>query len=189
DFVNTTGDAVFDGTLKKALAVDLQQSPFLNVVSDEKTRATLTLMGKPAEERITSAIGREIAQRTGAKAVLVGSIAGLGNQYVVSLDALNAASGDTLAEVQTRADSKEQLLMALHTAGTNLSEKLGKPLASIKKFDKPLEEATTSSLEALKAFTVGDEKHAAGDDLASIPFYKHAVELDPNFAMAYARLG
>jgi serine/threonine protein kinase/tetratricopeptide (TPR) repeat protein len=189
DFVNTTGDAVFDGTLKKALAVDLQQSPFLNVVSDEKTRATLTLMGKPADERITSAIGREIAQRTGAKAVLVGSIASLGNQYVVTLDALNAATADTIAEVQGRADSKESVLKALDKANTDLREKLGESLASIKKFDKPLEEATTTSLEALKAFTVGDTKHAAGDDLAAVPFYKHAVELDPNFAMAYARLG
>ena len=189
DFVNTTGDAVFDGTLKKALAVDLQQSPFLNVVSEEKARATLTLMGKPTDERITSSIGREIAQRTGAKAVLVGSIAGLGTQYVVTLDAVNSATGDSIAEVQARADSKEQVLKALDKSGTDLREKLGESLASIKKFDKPLEEATTSSLEALKSFTVGDEKHATGDDLASIPFYKHAIELDPNFAMAYARLG
>jgi eukaryotic-like serine/threonine-protein kinase len=189
DFVNTTGDAVFDGTLKKALAVDLQQSPFLNVVSDEKAHQTLTLMGKPTDERITPAIGREIAQRTGVKALLVGSIASLGTQYVVTLDAVNAASSDTLAEVQTRADSKEQVLKALDQATTQLREKLGESLASIKRFDKPLEEATTSSLEALKAFSLGDEKHNAGNDLASIPFYKQAIELDPNFALAYARLG
>jgi len=189
DFVNTTGDAVFDGTLKKALAVDLQQSPFLNVVSDERARQTLTLMGKSPEERITPGIGREIAQRTGVKALLVGSIAGMGSQYVVTLDAFNSASGDTLAEVQARADSKEQVLKALDQSTSQLREKLGESLASIQRFDKPLEEATTSSLEALKAFTLGDEKHAAGDDLASIPFYKQAIELDPNFAMAYARLG
>ena len=189
DFVNTTGDAVFDGTLKKALAVDLQQSPFLNVVSDERARHTLTLMGKSPEERVTPGIGREIAQRTGVKALLVGSIAGMGTQYVVTLDALNAATGDTLAEVQARADSKEQVLKALDQSTTQLREKLGESLASIKRFDKPLEEATTSSLEALKAFTLGDEKHAEGDDLASIPFYKQAIELDPNFALAYARLG
>ena len=189
DFVNTTGDGVFDGTLKKALAVDLQQSPFLNVVSEEKARQTLTLMGKPADERITAAIGREIAQRTGVKALLVGSIGGMGTQYVVTLNAVNAASSDTLAETQARADSKEQVLKALDQATTQLREKLGESLASIKRFDKPLEEATTSSLEALKAFSLGDEKHGTGNDLAAMPFYKQAIELDPNFALAYARLG
>ena len=189
DFVNTTGDAVFDGTLKKALAVDLQQSPFLNVVSDERVRQTLGLMGKSAEERITAAIGREIAQRTGVKALITGSIAGMGSQYVVTLGAVNTATGDTLAEVQARADNKEQVLKALDQSTTQLREKLGESLTSIKKFDKPLEEATTSSLEALKAFTLGDEKHSTGDDLASIPFYKQAIDLDPNFAMAFARLG
>jgi eukaryotic-like serine/threonine-protein kinase len=189
DFVNTTGDGVFDGTLKKALAVDLQQSPFLNVVSDEKARQTLTLMGKPTDERITPAIGREIAQRIGVKALLVGSIAGLGTQYVVTLDAVNAANSDTLAEVQAQADSKEHVLKALDQATTQLREKLGESLASIKRFDKPLEEATTSSLEALKAFSLGDEKHTTGNDLGAMPFYKQAIELDSNFALAYARLG
>ena len=189
DFVNTTGDAVFDGTLKKALAVDLQQSPFLNVVSDERARQTLALMGKSPEERITSSVGREIAQRTGIKALITGSIAALGSQYVLTLDAVNTASGDTLAELQARADSKEQVLKVLDQSTTQLREKLGESLASIKQFDKPLEEATTSSLEALKAFTVGDEKHSTGNDLAAIPFYKQAIDLDPNFAMAYARLG
>jgi eukaryotic-like serine/threonine-protein kinase len=189
DFVNTTGDGVFDGTLKKALAVDLQQSPFLNVVSDEKARQTLTLMGKPTDERITPAIGREIAQRIGVKALLVGSIAGLGTQYVVTLDAVNAANSDTLAEVQAQADSKEHVLKALDQATTQLREKLGESLASIKRFDQPLEEATTSSLEALKAFSLGDEKHTTGNDLGAMPFYKQAIELDSNFALAYARLG
>ncbi len=189
DFVNTTGDAVFDGTLKKALAVDLQQSPFLNVLSDERVRQTLALMGKSPDERITPGIGGEIAQRTGVKALITGSIAGMGSQYVVTLDAINAATGDTLADVQSRADTKEQVLKALDKSTTQLREKLGESLTSIKKFDKPLEEATTSSLEALKAFTLGDERHSAGDDMASIPFYKRAVELDTNFAMAYARLG
>jgi serine/threonine protein kinase/tetratricopeptide (TPR) repeat protein len=189
DFVNTTGDAVFDGTLKKALAVDLQQSPFLNVVSDEKARQTLTMMGKPTDERVTLPIGREIAQRTGVKALIVGSIGNLGSQYVVTLDAVNAANSDTLAEVQARADNKEHVLKALDQATTELRGKLGESLASIKRFDKPLEDATTSSLEALKAFSLGDEKHTTGNDLASIPFYKQAVDLDPNFALAYARLG
>jgi len=189
DFVNTTGDAVFDGTLKKALAVDLQQSPFLNVVSDERVRQTLAMMGKSPDERITAGIGREIAQRAGVKAMLTGSIAGIGSQYVVTLDAVNAATGDTLAEVQARADNKEQVLKALDQSTTQLREKLGESLASIKKFDKPLEEATTSSLQALKAFTLGDGQHSTGNDLGAIPFYKQAGDLDPNFAMAYARLG
>jgi serine/threonine protein kinase/tetratricopeptide (TPR) repeat protein len=189
DFVNTTNDPVFDGTLKKALAVDLEQSPYLNVFSDAKARNTLTLMGKPTEERVTVEIAREICQRNGVKALLAGSIANLGSQYVVTLDAINAATGDTLAEVQGQADSKEQVLKALDSTTSQLRGKLGESLASIQKFDKPLEEATTSSLEALKSFTLGDGKHSIGADLASIPYYKRAIELDPNFALAYARLG
>jgi tetratricopeptide (TPR) repeat protein len=189
DFVNTTGDAVFDGTLKKALAVDLQQSPYLNVFSEEKVRQTLALMGKPPEQRVTPGIGREICQRNGLKALLEGSIANLGTHYVVTVDAINAGTGDTLAEVQAQVDSKEQVLKALDKITNELRRKLGESLASIRKFDKPLEEATTSSLEALKAYTLGDAKHSAGDDLAAVPFYKRAVELDPNFAIAYARLG
>ena len=189
DFVNTTNDPVFDGTLRKALAVDLQQSPYLNVFSDAKARQTLSLMGKQPDERVTVDIAREICQRNGVKALLAGSIASLGSQYVVTLDAINAASGDTLTEVQGQADSKEQVLKTLDTATTQLRGKLGESLGSIQKFDKPLEEATTSSLEALKSFTLGDAKHNVGADFDAIPFYKRAVELDPNFAMAYARLG
>ena len=189
DFVNTTNEPVFDGTLKKALAVDLEQSPYLNVFSDSKVRHTLTLMGKPEDERVTVEIAREIAQRNSVKALIAGSIANLGSQYVITLDALNAATGDTLAQVQGQADSKEQVLKTLDKTTSQLREKLGESLGSIQKFDKPLEEATTSSLEALKSFTLGDVKHGAGADFEAIPFYKHAVELDPNFAMAYARLG
>jgi eukaryotic-like serine/threonine-protein kinase len=189
DFVNTTNDAVFDGTLKKALAVELQQSPYLNVFSEEKARNTLRLMGKSPDERITIEIAREICQRNGVKALLAGSIAGLGSQYVVTLDAINVATGDTLAEVQGRADKKDQVLKTLDQTTDDLRKKLGESLTSVQKFDKPLEEATTSSLEALKSFSLGDAKHAAGDDFASIPFYKRAIELDPNFAMAHARLG
>ncbi len=189
DFVNTTNEPVFDGTLKKALAVDLEQSPYLNVFSDAKVRHTLALMGKPEDERVTVESGREICQRDGVKALLAGSIANLGSQYVVTLDAINAATGDNLAEVQGQADSKEQVLKTLDTTTTQLRGKLGESLASIQKFDKPLEEATTSSLEALKSFTLGDVKHNLGADFDAIPFYKHAIELDPNFAMAYARLG
>jgi len=146
-------------------------------------------MGKSPDERITAGIGREIAQRTGVKGLLVGSIASLGSQYIVTLDAINGTNGDTLAEVQTRADSKEQMLKALDQAATELREELGESLASIRRFGKPLPEATTSSLEALKAYTLGDGNVAAGNDLASVPFFKRAIELDPNFAMAYARLG
>ena len=189
DFANTTNDPVFDGTLKKALAVDLAQSPFLNVLSDQKVRQTLALMGKSADERVTAEIGREICQRNAVKALLTGSIANVGSQYILTLGAINSATGDTLAEVQGRADNKEQVLKTLDTATSEMRGKLGESLASIQKFDKPLEEATTSSLEALKAFTLADAKHSSGDDLGSIPLYKRAVELDPNFAMACARLG
>jgi tetratricopeptide (TPR) repeat protein len=146
-------------------------------------------MGKSPDEHVTLEIAREISQRNGVKAVVAGSIASLGSQYVVTLTAINAATGDTLSEVQGQADSKEQVLKTLDTATTQLRGKLGESLASIQKFDKPLEEATTSSLEALKSFSLGDAKHAVSDEYGAIPLYKRAIELDPNFAMAYARLG
>ena len=189
DFVNTTGDPVFDGTLKKALAVDLEQSPFLNVFPEARVRQTLKFMGRTGDERITTEIGREISQRNGIKAMLVGSIASLGSQYVVTLDAVNSATGDSLGQAQTQAGSKEQVLAALNDAAGKIRQRLGESLASIQKFDKPLQEATTSSLEALKAFTLGDAQRNRGGQLAAIPFYQRAIELDPNFAMAYARLG
>jgi eukaryotic-like serine/threonine-protein kinase len=189
DFVNTTGDAVFDGTLKKALAVDLQQSPFLNVVPEQQVQKTLKFMGKGAEEPITSDIGREICQRDGIKAMLTGSIALLGSQYVITLQAVNASTGDSLAETQQQAAGKDAVLGALGSAATNLRGKLGESLASVQKFDKPLDEATTSSLEALKAFTLGDEQHTKLEDIAAMPFYQRAIELDPNFALAHLRLG
>jgi serine/threonine protein kinase/tetratricopeptide (TPR) repeat protein len=189
DFVNTTGDMVFDGTLKKALAVDLEQSPFLNVFPEARVRQTLKFMGKTGDERITTEIGREICQRDAIKAMLVGSIASLGSQYVVTLDAVSAATGDSLGQAQAQAGSKEQVLAALNDATGKIRQKLGESLASIQKFDKPLQEATTSSLEALKAFTLGDAQRNRGGQLAAIPFYQRAIELDPNFALAYARLG
>ena len=189
DFTNTTGDAVFDGTLRKALVVGLEQSPFLNVVPDQKIQETLKFMGRSPEEHISTPVGREICQREGIKAMLTGSIASLGAQYVVTLDAVNASTGDSLGQEQAQASSKEQVLNALGKATTSIREKLGESLASVEKFDKPLEQATTSSLEALKAFTEGDALHSSrGEDLASIPFYKRAIELDPNFALAYGRL-
>jgi tetratricopeptide (TPR) repeat protein/predicted Ser/Thr protein kinase len=189
DFVNTTADPVFDGTLKKAVAVDLGQSPYVNVFPDQKVKQTLQLMGRSPDERITSEVGREICQRDGIKAMLTGSIANVGRQYVITLEAVNAANGEALAQQQVQADSKEQVLNAVHSASSSLRRKLGESLASIQKYDKPLSEATTSSLEALKAFSLGDAKHFGGEDLAAIPLYQRAVELDPNFALAYARLG
>ena len=188
DFVNTTGDPVFDGTLKKALAVDLSQSPYLNVFPEQRVRQTLQFMGKPPDQRITTEIAREICQRDGIKAMITGSIASLGNSFVITVGAMNASTGDSLGEAQVQADKKEQVLDSLGKAATNLREKLGESLGSIKAHDKPLPEATTSSLEALKAFTLGDEKHLNGEDFEAIPLYKRAIELDPNFALAYARL-
>ena len=189
DFVNTTADPVFDGTLKKAMAVDLGQSPYLNVFPEQKIRQTLQFMGRSPDDRITNEVGREICQRNGIKAMLTGTIASLGNQYVLTVEAVNAASGESLDQEQAQAQSKEQVLDALHKASSRLREKMGESLASVQKYDKPLAEATTSSMDALKAFTLGDMKHAAGDELGALPDYQRAVELDPNFAMAYARLG
>ena len=189
DFVNTTGDPMFDGTLRKALAVDLEQSPFLNVVPDQKVREALKFMGRSPEERVTSEVGREICQRNGIKALLSGSIAPIASKYMVTLTATNAGTGDTLAEVQQQAANKDAVLDSLGKAVTSLRAKLGESLASVQKFDKPLEQATTSSLEALKAYTLGEEQHGPkGNDAASVPLYQRAVELDPNFALAYARL-
>jgi eukaryotic-like serine/threonine-protein kinase len=189
DFVNTTGDAMFDGTLKKAVAVDLGQSPFLNVVSEQKVRQALQFMGRSPDDRITNEVGKEICQREGVKALLTGSITTLGSQYVITLEADNATSGESLGQEQVQADNKESVLNSLHRASSSLRQKLGESLASVQKYDKPLSEATTSSLEALKALTLGDAKHEVGEEFAALPLYQRAVELDPNFAMAYARLG
>ena len=189
DFVNTTADPVFDGTLKKALAVDLEQSPYMNVFPEQKVRQTLQFMGRAPDERITSDVGREICQRVGIKAMLNGSIANLGSQYVIALEAVNAGTGESLAREEVQAGSKESVLNSLHQAGSSLRKKLGESLVSVQKYDKPLSEATTSSLEALKAFSLGDMKHQTFDELSALPLYQRAVELDPNFAMAYARLG
>jgi serine/threonine protein kinase/tetratricopeptide (TPR) repeat protein len=188
DFVNTTGEPVFDGTLKQALAVQLGQSPFLNIFPDERVNETLRFMGKPANERITKDVAKEICARQGIKAMIVGSIAGLGSHYIVTLEAINAQAGDAIAREQSEAENKEQVLKALGKAASQLREKLGESLGSIKKFDEPIEQATTSSLEALKAFTQGNEQRIVGNQPEAILFYKRAIELDPNFAMAYARL-
>jgi serine/threonine protein kinase/tetratricopeptide (TPR) repeat protein len=189
DFVNTTADPVFDGTLKKALAVDLEQSPYLNVFPDQKIRQTLQFMGRSPGDRITTDIGREICQRDGIKALLNGSIDSVGGQYVITLEATNAASGDSLGRQQAQADRKEDVLNALHGAASKLRGQLGESLSMVQKYDMSLSQATTSSLDALKAFSLGDAKHSMGDELGALPNYQHAIEIDPNFAMAYARLG
>jgi serine/threonine protein kinase/tetratricopeptide (TPR) repeat protein len=189
DFVNTTGDGVFDGTLKQALAVQLEQSPYLNVFPQEKVRDTLRYMGRSPDERVTPDLARDICQREGIKAVLNGAIANIGSQYVVGVDATNCKTGDSLAREQVQVDQKEQVLGAVGKAASSLRGKLGESLASVQKFDAPVEEATTSSLEALKAFSLGEAERDKGSELTAVPFYKHALELDPNFAVAYARVG
>jgi len=188
DFVNTTGDPVFDGTLKQALAVNLEQSPFLNILPEARVRQTLRYMGRSPDERLVGTVARELCQRDGIKALLEGSIAPLGSHYVISLDALNCSSGDSLAREQVEAESKERVIAALGQAATRLRERLGESLSTIHKFDTPLEEATTSSLEALKAFTLGEATRDKGNAVGSIPFFERAIELDPNFALAYGRL-
>ncbi|HLG13400.1 MAG TPA: protein kinase [Blastocatellia bacterium] len=186
DFVNTTGDPAFDGTLKQGLAVHLGQTPFLNIFPDERVREALRLMGRPADEHLTRDVGREICQRQGLKAMIVGSIASLGSRYVLTLEAVNAQTGEVMARQQTEAASKEQVLQSLGQAASALRPKLGESLRSIQKFDIQLAQATTSSLEALKAYSLGGERF--GSYLEAIPFFERATELDPNFALAYSVL-
>jgi len=185
DFENKTGDAVFDDTLKQGLAVQLEQSPFLDLVSDNKVNQTLGMMGRPAGDRLTREVAREVCQRTGSKGMLTGSIAGLGSQYVIGLKALNCNTGDVLAEAQEQAAGKEGVLKALDVAAISLRGKLGESLSSVQKYDIPVADATTPSLEALKAYSLGQKTRAAKGDTAGLPFYKRAAELDPKFAMAY----
>jgi eukaryotic-like serine/threonine-protein kinase len=185
DFDNKTGDAVFDDTLKQGLFVQLEQSPFLDLVSENKVNQTLKLMGRPAGDRLRPEVAREVCQRTSSKAMLTGSIAGLGSQYVVGLKAVNCETGDVLAGAQEQAAGKEGVLKALDAAAVSLRSKLGESLSSVQKYDTPLADATTPSLEALKAFSLGHKTRNAKGDTAALPFYKRAVELDPKFAVAY----
>jgi len=185
DFSNTTGDPVFDDTLKQGLSVQLEQSPFLDLVSERKVNDTLKLMGHPAGDSLTPEVAREICQRTGSNATLSGSIAALGSQYVIGLKAVNCQTGDTLAEAQQQASSKEAVLKALDAAAATLRGRLGESLSSVEKYGTPLEEATTPSLEALKAYSLGQKTAFAKGATAALPFYRRAVELDPNFAMPY----
>jgi tetratricopeptide (TPR) repeat protein len=187
DFTNTTGDAVFDDALKQALAVELGQSPFLNVLSDRKVSETLRMMGRQPNERVTLDVGRELCLRTGSKALLGGTISSLGSHYLLDLTAVACSTGDTLAKEQCEATSKEDVLKALSRASTSLRAKLGESLPSVQKFDVPIE-ATTPSLEALKNYSMGIRVRNEKGDAPSIPFFKRAIELDPNFPMAYAEL-
>ena len=189
DFVNTTGEPVFDGTLKQALAVNLGQTPFLNLFPEERVRETLRFMGRSPDDRITRDVGREICERQGIKAMLTGSIASLGSHYVITLEAVNPRSGDPIAREQIEAESKEKVLSSLSTAALNLRKELGESLSSMKKYDVNIEQATTSSLDALKAYAMANDERAKGKAREALTFYKRAVELDPNFAMAYARIG
>src|SRR5579864_861005 len=188
DFDNKTGDSVFDDTLKQALAVDLGQSPFLNILSEPKMAATLRLMGRSPDQPATGEVARDLCQRVASKAMLTGSISALGNNYVIGLNAINCASGEVFVSQQVEARGKEDVLKALENAATDMRHKLGESLTSIQKFGTTIEEATTSSLEALKAYSAGRRGFYREGDVAAIPYYKHAVELDPNFAMAYSAL-
>jgi serine/threonine protein kinase/tetratricopeptide (TPR) repeat protein len=188
DFDNKTGDAVFDETLKQGLSVLLGQSPFLEIVSERKVNQTLKLMGRQAGDSLTPEVAREVCQRAGSKAMLTGSISGLGSQYLISLKAVSCTTGNPLAEAREQAAGKEGVLKALDKAAVSVRSKLGESLSSVEKYATPLEQATTPSLEALKAYGLGRKTRYAKGDTAALPFYKRAVELDPNFAWAYQSL-
>jgi DNA-binding winged helix-turn-helix (wHTH) protein/tetratricopeptide (TPR) repeat protein len=189
DFTNSTGDSVFDGTLRQGLAVQLEQSPFLSLISEERNQQVLRLMGKPADARLTPEIAREICERTGSAAVLDGSIASLGSQYVLGLRAEDCRTGDVLAEEQVQAARKEDVLNALGQMASKFRTRVGESLTTIKEHDTPLAEATTPSLEALRAYSEGWKVVSSAGSAASVPFFSRAIEIDPNFASAYAALG
>jgi len=189
DFDNKTGDPVFDDTLKQALAADLDQSPFLSILPERRVREELQLMSHPAEAPLTPDVAQDLCQRTGGKAVLAGSIAKLSEHYVIGLTATNCYTGETLAREEAEAEDKDDLLKALGAVSSQLRQRLGESLTSIQKFDLPIEQVTTSSLEALKAYSAAQVARIQKGDAATIPLLKRAIELDPNFAMAYATLG
>jgi DNA-binding winged helix-turn-helix (wHTH) protein len=189
DFVNRTGDAIFDDTLKTALNISLRQSPFLNVLPDSQVAKTLQLMTRPAGTKLAPEVARELCQRSGSKAYLAGAIGSLGSQYVLGLKAVNCQSGDTLAEEQVTATAKEKVLDVLGEAASKLRSELGESLATVQKFDVPLAEATTSSLEALKAFSLGGKAYYEKGVAQALLYHQRAIALDPNFAMAYRAVG
>ena len=183
------GDPMFDDTLKTALNVSLRQSPFLNLLSDSEVAKTLQQMTRPASTKLTPEVAGELCQRAGSKAYVAGSIGSLGSEYVLGLKAVNCQSGDTLVEEQVTAASKEKVLDALGEAASKLRGELGESLATVQKFDVPLAEATTSSLEALKAYSLSQKALNEKSSAASLPYAQRAIELDPNFAMGYLAVG
>jgi eukaryotic-like serine/threonine-protein kinase len=189
DFANSTGDAIFDDTLKTALNVSLRQSPFLSVLSDSEVAKTLQQMTRPASTKVTPDVARELCLRAGNKAYIAGSIGSLGSEFVLALKAVNCQSGDTLAQEQMTAASKEKVLGVLGEAASKLRGELGESLATVQKFDVPLEQATTSSLEALKAYSLGFKAFAREGPAAALPHFQRAIELDPNFAAGYTAMG
>ena len=190
DFANTTGDPVFDGTLRQGLSSQLEQSPFLNLLSEERIAQTLSLMAKPKDTRLAHEVAREVCQRTASAAVLDGSIAQVGTEYLLALKAVNCSTGESLASTQAQANDKNHVLDALGKMAAEMRSKLGESLASVQKYDAPPENVTTASLEALKAYSLGyEEQMVKADYTAAIPLLQRATSLDPNFAMAYARLG
>jgi serine/threonine protein kinase/Tfp pilus assembly protein PilF len=188
DFSNSTGEAVFDDTLRQALVVQLRQSPYINVVSDDRMRETLRQMQRPPDSPVTEVVARDMCQRQNVKAFLTGSIAPLGSQYVITISALNCMSGDALADEQVQAARREDVVTELGRAARALREELGESLASIERYDVPIEQATTSSLDALKAFTTGVRLHSAGQPDQAVPHLERATTLDPNFALAFAQM-
>ena len=189
DFVNTTGDEVFDGALPQALAVKLEESPYINVYPEELVRETLEFMERDPNERITKAVGREVCQRRSLKAMMTGEISSLGQSYVVNLNAVDCQTGAVLAREQAEAEGKEQVLGALGKTVTRMRRELGESLASVEKYDVPIEQATTASLEALEAYSLAERTREESGSFAALPLIKRALELDPDFAMAHARLG
>jgi len=189
DFANSTGDTIFDDTLKTALNLSLRQSPFLNVLSDSEVAKTLQQMTRPASTKLTPELARELCQRAGSKAYLAGSIGSLGSEYVLGIKVVSCQSGDTLAQEQVTAASKEKVLDALGEATSKLRGELGETLATVQKFDVPLAQATTSSLEALKAYSLGEKAYREKGQAAALPYHQRAIEVDPNFAMGYWAVG
>jgi tetratricopeptide (TPR) repeat protein len=189
DFTNSTNDPVFDGALRQGLSVQLEQSPFLSIISDQKIQQTLQMMGQKPDAKLTAPLTREICQRTASGAMLEGSIAQIGSQYLLTLKAVNCVSGESLASAEAQASDKNHVLDALGRTASEIRNKLGESLSTVQKLDTPLEQASTPSLEALRAFSAGAKLQSTVGPAASLPFLKHAIELDPNFALAYARLG
>jgi serine/threonine protein kinase/tetratricopeptide (TPR) repeat protein len=189
DFDNKTGDTVFDDTLRQGLSIQLEQSPFLSIISDQQIRQALQMMGEKPDAKLTPEIARELCQRTASAAVLDGSIAQIGTQYLLTLKAVNCVSGKSLASTEVQANDKNRVLDALGKTASEIRNRLGESLSTVQKFDTPLEQATTPSLEGLKAYSLGMRTWEGKGDSEAIPFFKRAVELDPNFALAYLALG